>query len=232
MNIFEEIAKLLKEGKTDEANKKLSDHMASEVEGLKNKNSELLGKLKEESKSKTDLIARLEALEADKNKVVEDDLKKAGEFDKLRETIESRHKAEITKLTEANNKLQGQLKTHIIGEGLTAALVKAKVAAPLMDAAKALITSGFEGQIAEKDGKPFAQFDGKAVDEFVTSWAQSDQGKHFVTADSNSGGGSNGADGKGKANAGGHVKTMSHEDFSKLSPAEKSKVSIEGVKLT
>lgn len=231
MNIFEKIAKLIAEGKSDEANKLLTDHMASEVEGLKTKNSELLGKLKDQSKVNTDLTARLEALETEKNGKDEEVLKKAGEFDKLREQIEKRHKDEIAKLSGERDKLNGQLKTHVIGEGLTAALVKAKVAPHMMDAVKALILSNYQGEIAEKDGKPFASFDGKAVDEFVTGWAQSDAGKHFIAADSNSGGGSNGANGNGKAGTGGQ-KTMTKAAFSQLSPADKMKVSKEGVTLT
>lgn len=231
MSILEKVANLIKEGKTDEANAALTSHLEGEVGGLKSKRDELLGDLKKEKAERLKMAERLEALESDKNKLDEEGLKKAGEFDKLREKIETRHKTEIEALKGENTKLSTQLKTHIIGEGLTSALVKAKVAAPLMDAAKALIEKSFQGEIGETDGKPFAKFDGKAVEEFVTGWAQSDMGKNFVQADSNTGGGSNGANGQRGASNGG-AKTMTHEEFSKLSPAEKSKASIEGVKLT
>lgn len=200
------------------------------VAGLKAKNTELLGDMKKIKDAKTEAEKRLEELAAEKNSRLEDDLKKSGEFDKLKEQIEARHKKEVDGLNETVAKLKGQLDTHVIGEGLTAALVKAKVAPQLMDAAKALIKAQFKGEIGENDGTPFAKFDGKAVDDFVTGWSQSDAGKHFVQADSNTGGGSNGANANAKGGNAGQ-KTMSKTEFDKLDASGKKKVSLEGVKL-
>jgi len=214
--------------KSDEAQTAIKTAVDAQVEGLKNKNTELLGKLKIASEEKTDVIKRLEDLEAEKTKNVEQGLMKAGDFDKLKAQIEERHTKELKDRDGKIEGLNGQLKKHVLGEGLTAALVKANVAKPLMDAAKALITTNYQGEVGDNDGSPFAKFDGKAVEEFVTGWAQSDQGKHFVSADSNSGGGSNGANGKGKVETG---KTITRAEFDGLDQASRMAKSKEGFKV-
>jgi len=238
MSIFEKYKKLVEEGKQEEADKLLADHTAAEVKGLKDKNEELLGKLKDSKSTTDDLSKRLDTIEEEKNQALKDKATKSGDWETLKKQLEEGHAKqleskdlEIKALTGDKEKLNGQLESHVIGEGLTQALVKAKVAAPLMDAAKALIKSSFKGEIGDNDGSPFAKFDGKAVDQFVTDWSQTEQGKHFVSADSNSGGGSNGANGTGQGAGNTGKKTMTRDEFSALSPADKTKASVEGVQL-
>lgn len=55
-----------------------------------------------------------------------------------------------------------------------------------MDAAKAML----RGQAAIKDGA--AVIGDKPLADHVTEWAGTDQGKHFITAPANSGGGGQG----------------------------------------
>jgi hypothetical protein len=120
-------------------------------------------------------------------------------------------KAEIDKLTKSLTEKDGALTKHLIDAGLTAALVKAGVQPAMLDAVKALHQS--KASINAKDGAYEALIDGKPLTEFVTTWAQSDQGKHFVTAPQNNGGGSQGGSGKGTA------KTMTRADFDAKSVA-------------
>lgn len=224
----DEIKKALK---SDEAKAAIAAAIEDATKGLKDKNAELLASLKKEKDEKSDVLKRLDAIEADKTKAETEAAEKSGDIAKLREQMESQHKKEIEAKDEQIGKLNGQLNSHVIGEGLTQALVKAKVPPHFLDGAKALIQAQYKGEVGEIDGKPFAKFDGKAVEEFVTGWSQSDAGKHFVSADGNSGGGSNGADGSGKAGNGANVKQMARSEFEQLSPSEKVKVSGEGVKL-
>jgi hypothetical protein len=238
MTIAAKVKKLIDDGKMDEANTLINEHVESEVAGLKTKNAELLGiqkKLKEDNKAFNE---RLEKLEEEKDAIEAEKNNKSGDVKKITEDLEKKHKKEIEKLTSQISEKDGLLtakdkllNTHIVGEGLTAALVKAKVKPEFMAAAKAVIQAEHAGEVVDENGKPVAKFGGKVVDEFVTGWAQTDAGKHFVAADSNSGGGSNGANGSGKASTKG-AKTMTHEEFTALSAAEKSKLSIEGVILT
>lgn len=225
-----DIEELKKALKSDEGKELLNSLIEVAKKPILDKNQELMDEVKKQKKEKSDFAERLESLEAEKTAAEEKIAAKTGDVSKLKEQLEAKHKKEIDALAAEKTRLEGQLQSHVIGEGLTAALVKAKVAPALMDAAKALIKTNFKGEVGDADGKPFAKFDGKNVDEFVTGWAQSDAGKAFVLANSNSGGGSNGANGNG--GAGTDKKTMTRTEFGALSPAEKSKAAKEGVALT
>lgn len=213
---IEELKKALK----SDAGKELLESLIDEAKKpLDAKNKELLALLKKEKEDKADFADRLEKLEAEKGEAEEKAASKAGDVEKVKEQLEARHKKEIEKILGENQKLSGQLQTHVVDGGLTAALVKAKVSPQLMEAAKALIKTNFKGEVGDADGKPFAKFDGKTADEFVTGWAQSDAGKPFVLAAGNSGGGSNGAN--GNANGGAGKKTITRSEFQALSPVER-----------
>lgn len=94
----------------------------------------------------------------------------------------------------------------LVDNGLTESLTKAGVKPEYLKAAKAMFASQVQ-VIAEGDSR-VAKVGDKALFEFVSSWAQSDEGKHFVSAPANSGGGSQGG---GKFNA--NVKTMTRSEF-------------------
>lgn len=189
--------------------------------GLQSKNAELLSEVK-------DIKKKLNELEEAKENAEKEAATKGGNV----EALEKAHKKELEKRDNEIQKLSGQLTKNVLGKGLTEALVKANVSPDYMEAAVALINTKFKGEVGDNDGVPFAKFDGRAVEEFVTGWAQSDEGKRFVTAAANSGGGSNGANGKGRAGTENGKKTMTRGDFENLSPAEKSKFSVEGGQLT
>lgn len=225
-----DIEELKKALKSDAGKELVASIVEDATKGLKEKNKELLEKLNGAKTEKTDIEKRLEKLEQEKEEAETKAAAKSGDVEKVKEQLETKHKKEIDRLNGDLTKLNGQLNTHVIGEGLTSALVKAKISPALMDAAKALITSKFKGEVGDNDGKPFAKFDGKAVEEFVTGWAQSDAGKAFVLADSNSGGGSNGTNGNGQAGSGAK-KSMKRTDFDALNPVEKAKTAKEGVEL-
>lgn len=99
---------------------------------------------------------------------------------------------QIEKLTKDLTDKEGALTQHLIDGGLSTALAKAGVAPHFMDAAKAML----RGQAAIKDGA--AVIGDKPLADHVTEWAGTDQGKHFITAPANSGGGGQGGNGGGK----------------------------------
>lgn len=225
MSTVEELKKLLK---TDDGKKLIQELVDEAKEAVDAKNKELLASLKKEKDSKSELEKRLEALEADKEAAEQKAAEKSGDMNKVKEQLETKFKKELESKDQTIQKLNSQLNTHVVGEGLTQALVKANVAPPLMEAAKALILQKNKGEIGDNDGTPFAKFDGKPVEEFVTQWAQTDAGKHFVSANANNGGGSNGANDSGNAgNAG--KKTMPRSEFDALDVQSKAKTMKEGV---
>jgi hypothetical protein len=176
---------------------------ASATEALSAKNKELLGEVKAlKAKAKGADIDPAEhaALQTQ----VEELAEKLGKAEKTGKT-------EIEKLTKALSEKDGALHKHLIDAGLTDALVKVGVQAPMLDAVKALLQG--KASINAKDGAYEALIDGKPLAESVATWAQSDQGKHFVSAQQNSGGGAQGGGGKGIA------KSMTRADYDQKTQA-------------
>ena len=161
--------------------------VAEAVEGLKAKNTELLGKLKKAQKDATidpadhaALQAELDAAQtalADAQKAAKDAMKEA---DKIKKQYETESKV-------AHNLL--------VENGLSSALLEAGVKNPAYQkAAKAMLA----GQVVlQADGETrVAKVGDKLLKEFVAEWSKSDEGKAFVDAPGNSGGGATGG-GKG-----------------------------------
>jgi len=160
--------------------KQMIEELQESVGKLENKNKELLNE-------KRKAQAKLQDFDADEY---------ARNLDRLSE-LESKE-AELTKqvdtLTQQNKQLEemaqtkdSNLKNYLTESNLTEALAKANVRPEFMDAAKALLKS--QVNIAEDDSGMQVLLGEKSVAEAVSEWAQSDQGKHFVSAPQNSGGG-------------------------------------------
>lgn len=230
MALDEDQMKAFKKALKDDDGKALIDEIVEKAkEGVLSKNEELIGKLKDTKDANTKLTERVDAIEEAKTKAEEEALNKSGDVEKITASLKEKHANEIKAKDEQITGLGGKLNKHVVGEGLSAALIKANVSPNLMGAARALIEKEFKGEVGDNDGTPFAKFDDKNVEEFVTDWASSETGKHFVSAKSNSGGGSNGANGQGNADGG---KTMARSDFDGLTPVEKRDFSVKGGKLT
>lgn len=194
------------------------------TEGLAKKRDELLGdqrKLKDDMKVLKDQIDEINAA---KQKAEEEAAAKKGDVDTIRQNYEKKLKA----LEDDKIALNGKLNSILIDGGLTDALAKANVSPVHMDLVKAYIKTSHKAEVIEKDGAPVAMIGDKPVSDFVKDWSQSDQGKHYVAAPNNGGGGANGSEGEGKAGA----KTLPRADFNKLSPADQMKHVKEGGKLT
>lgn len=151
-----------------------------EVEGLKNKNAELLGKLNE-AKGVTE---KLTEYEKQLKQIEEQKLKDSENWSELETRLRNEAAEKESALKEERNKL----KSMYIDNTLTSELVKANIAPHALDMARAY----FAGQVEYKDDKVLVQ--GKALSEYVSEWASSEQGKHFVAAPANRGGNARGGD--------------------------------------
>lgn len=112
--------------------------------------------------------------------------------DKLSKS-EKAYKAESEKLSKSLAEKDGALTKYLLDANLTDNLAKARVKPELMDAAKALLK--MQATIKADNGEYTALINDKPISDFVTEWTSSDAGKHFITADNNSGGGANGGSG-------------------------------------
>lgn len=98
----------------------------------------------------------------------------------------------------------------LVDNGLTDALAKAGVTNPAHLKAVKSMLAGQVQIVADGDSR-VAKVGDKALADFVTEWAKSDEGKHFVAAPANGGGGSQGGGG-GASSHSKSATTMSHAE--------------------
>jgi hypothetical protein len=170
------------------------------IEGLKKKNDELLGKLRKAQEKSGEGIdrAEFERMEAER--------------DEARANLaeaQKQHKAAMKQATDASEALkaeQGFTSRLLIDNGLTTALTEAGVKNPAhLKAAAALLKSNGQLQIVTEGDNRVVKAGDKALGDFVKAWAGGDEGKAFVTAANNSGGG---AHGSGGSQGGSHTGNM------------------------
>lgn len=184
--------------------------------GLAKKNSELLAELKEARKGK-----QIDPAELDKLQEKIDGLE--NQLTASQKTIKEQQKAfEQTKA--ALDSESGFTSKLLLDNGLTDALVKAGVAAPFLPAVKAMLSS--QAKIAIDGDTRKAVIGDKDLSTFVTEWATSDDGKHYIAAPQNNGGGASG----GSGSTGQQV--VSRSTFDAMSHPERASFAKNGGKVT
>lgn len=177
--------------------------------GLKTKNQELLGKLKKAQQGSTIDPADFEALERER--------------DQLKADLTTANKAttkaanDLKAATERADQAEGFTSKLLIDNGLNEALVKNGVINPVHQKAAKAMLAGQVQIVADGDGK-IPKVGDKALADFVKTWADGDEGKHFVTAAAGNGGGA----GNGKPPGNPNAPTLNRQAFEALSPVERS----------
>lgn len=197
-----------------EAIKKAAEEATS---GLISKRDELLAEVKKLRKNQEIKPEQLEELENQ----VETYKAKWTEADKQAKAI-AQEADKVKKLYEAES---GYTNNLLVENGLNEALVKEGIAKQFLPAVKSMLKGQVQVKIEGNERK--AVIGEKALSEYVSEWSKSEEGKHFIAAPANSGGGSNGG-----GNAGGNVKTMPRSQFDGISSAEKASFLKDGGKLT
>ncbi|MDD5168550.1 MAG: hypothetical protein PHN75_07010 [Syntrophales bacterium] len=198
----------LKDPEVQKAIKEAADAAVDEAtEGLKAKNKELLGKLKKAQQDSVVDPAEHQALMQEKA-----DLEtKLGEANKALKKLES----EAGNHKKAYETEQAYVQRLLVENGLSDVLLKSGVKPEFMTAVKAMLSSKVTIKV---DGENRTAVVGdKSLGDFVTEWAKSDEGKHFVAATPNTG---SGAPGGGTAVAG--TKTMTRAANEALPPKERA----------
>ncbi len=183
---------------SDEGKAAIAKAVEEATKPLLTKRDELLG----EVKKLKGIQDQLDELKAAKEAAEEEAANKSGDVDKIKATLEAKHKKELDALTAKLDQSTARLNQTLIDKGLSDALVKANVAPHHLPAVTALIKATAKAEISDEDGNAVAKFDGKTIEEFVTGWAQGDTGKHYIAAPNNGGGGAGGSNGGGKAATG------------------------------
>lgn len=147
------------------------------------KRDELLGEVKKLRKGASIDPAELERVENERDEA-RAQLTEASKVAK--KAIQDAEKA-----TKAQADAEGSVAKLLVDNGLSDALAKANVTNPaLIKAAKAMLAG--QVQIADDNGAKVARVGDKALADYITEWAGSDEGKNFVAAADTSGGGSQG----------------------------------------
>lgn len=165
---------------------------AAATEALSAKNRELLGEIKT-------LRAKAKGAEIDPTEHAALQTR----VEELTHELQQREKstkAEIEKLSKAVSEKDSALTQYLIDAGLTDALAKAGVAPHYLNATKAM----FKAQAALKSdgGKYLALLGEKPIADAIAEWVKTDEGKHFLSAPANSGGGATGGQAGGTKPAG------------------------------
>lgn len=213
---MDELLKLLAELKATDEQKKAAkaamDAIVTEateeaVDGLKAKNTELLGKLKkarEASPDTKDLEARIDALESEKAELTQ----KAAQAEKAREKLEK----DLTAKLSAEEKVVRKL---VIDSALTEQLASLGVRPEQMEVVKTHLAG--KAEVAVQGEAREAKIEGKGLKEYLAEWAATDVGKSFLPARASGAGSKSGTPGAGKAPG-----PMKRADFDALEPMKQS----------
>lgn len=175
--------KKLMEGVTSKADiqQLIEEAVEEATTGLKAKNTELLGEVKKLRKAGGEIDPA--AIEKAEKRIEELDGLLIVANKELKTT-----KAELGKVTKALEGESGFTQKLLIDNGLSDALVKAGVSNAVRLKASIAMLRGQVKVVAEGDVRK-AMVGDKELSAFVTEWAASDEGKEFVSAKENSGGG-------------------------------------------
>jgi hypothetical protein len=175
----------------------VDEAVATATEGLKNHNKQLLADLKRnERNGKSVDPAEVERLESALEKAQTDNAALQKQYKDLTKNFEA-----TTNALDSESKYTRQL---LIQNGLTAELSKAGVTNPThLKAVQAMLKENV--QIVVEGDARIAKIGDKALSDFVKEWAAGDEGKHFVQAPANSGGGATGGNGGGAASTKGRI---------------------------
>ncbi|HEY1138782.1 MAG TPA: hypothetical protein VGE88_01050 [Lysobacter sp.] len=157
--------------------------VAEATEGLRSKNNELLGKLKKAQQGQQIDPADLQAVEAERDQLRTDLANANKALKKANGDLEAATK----RATDIDTAYNGTLRDAALTEALTKAGVTNAVH---LKAAKALL--GSQATVVDENGTRVVKAGDKALGDFITEWAGSDEGKHFVAAPNTTGGGSQG----------------------------------------
>jgi hypothetical protein len=188
------------------------------VVGLQKKNSELIASLKQAKKGQEidpQVVADLEE-----------------EKDKLHADLVAAQKA-VKDLAKSNETIAAQLKSEsgftqklLIDNGLLAELSKHGVTNPVHQKAAVAMLRGNAQVLADGENRK-AMFGDKELSVAISEWASGEEGKHFVTANFNSGGSANGGNGKGASQ-----KSATRAQFDAMNQSERAAFAKDGGAVT
>ena len=137
-----------------------------------------------------------------------------------RERLKEQHEKDLQKLQSQIEEKDNLVTTHVKDATLKSAMAEANIAKPYAPAVEAM----FKDKVVVEGGDVF--LNEKPVSEALKEWASTDDGKYYVSAPSNSGGGSETA--KPGAQGG---KTINRADFDSMGHQDRAAAVRDGAKI-
>jgi hypothetical protein len=200
-----------------EVQEALKAAIEEQTRGLLEKNKELLGEVKKLKRGQEINPADYEALQNELDSTKD----RLSEAQKIVKTTQTEFE-KVKKMYEAES---GYTNNLLVENGLNEALVKEGVKKEFLPAVKSMLKSQVQVKV-EGDARK-ALIGDKALSDYVSEWSKSEEGKHFIAAPANSGGGS-----QGGGNASGGGKSMPRSQFDSMKPGEQAAYMKSGGKLT
>lgn len=196
-----------------------SSRVDDEVQGLKQKNAELIRTNKrlkqgvDGGEQLDELQGRIDELQTENKRLQKESEKVQKQSAKQLEQLQTQLQSE-----------QGAVASMLVDNGLTEALTQAGVKNPAyVKAAKALLRDKVQ-VVADGDERK-AVVEDKTLSDFVSEWSQGDEGKEFLAHSGSTGGGASGGARDSQS------KTITRADFDQMSHTERAAVSKEGIKV-
>lgn len=197
------------------------------AQGLKTKNTELLGEIREVKAKLSKANEHSEELQAQLDKVEADAAKGKGDvqsqIDQALKPLNKKLEQITAERDGATARLNKLTKQRVLDDALT----KAKISPSMQAAVRALIDTDHQVVVADKDGQATVTIDGKAPDDFVKEWVGTETGKNFVAASGNRGGAAPGANTDTK----GGGKTWTRTEFNAADQATRAARAKDGFKV-
>lgn len=179
--------KRIVQGLIDAALEEQRETHEAEVQGLKDKRDELLGKLRKARTGGDDTsAAEIERLETQLAETQTQLRTAQSELRTANRDLATRTQERDTAASERDSERETS-RNDFIANHLTSGLVEAKVRPEFLED----LTASMAGkvQVKEVDGKRQAFVGDKSLGDYLKEWSQGDKGKHYVGAPSNGGGG-------------------------------------------
>ena len=193
----EEIQAAIQEA-VDKATGDLAKQHEADIAGLKSKNSDLISK----NKKLADAADELETATAEASGNIE--------------SLKSQHQKMLDKIAAERDEAMSARNTLLVDNVIQSDLAKHNVASPF----RSILQDAWKTKAKVENNE--AMIDGQPISDFIAGFVSSDEGKHYVSAPKNSGGGAIGS--TSSQSTGGHTKdSFTITEFSKLAkenPAE------------
>ena len=164
-----------------------SEEHETEIQGLKDKNTELLGKIrKARTEGGGENLAEVERLETELSETASKLRKSESDLRTITRTLENVTGERDTLKTNLQNE-QSLSRNEFVNNRLTAELVGVNVGSQFLD--DLTVSLARQVEVKDQEGKRVAFVGDKSLGDFIKDWSLGDKGKHYVTAPINGGGG-------------------------------------------